>query len=223
MKKVKQNNREFVQGLVTADNTSILTNREGKILYKCLELVIGDEKPTFSDKMSEEDIIVIKLGDNDTMFNNAWSNYCMSTPRRDIGIIIINTDLTGSLKGADDNFHGIIKAATHLAMLQKDSIGECLIVINAKGTRIRDIYLKMDPLGKRNIWNDSQDLVRNPDFDWEEEQKITPKEAFRVMGEYYIQSSGEDSHRVRTATFSIDSIYEYKKGSVNWFTKGILI
>lgn len=206
--KAKREWRNFVYSLATPDNCSLLVDDDGKYQYKWLELV-GDNALTFkqileTDRINENQLIgVDNRGDNiikckklfpEAQFSsNNWNTFCRTYHENDIGVIVFDSWNAGY----GNDFKSSLSATMSLALRCKESIGECLVVVNVDSQKTYRGYGKVRGMSSREVL------------------KMSIESTF----------SNSDSYRLRTMDISVDSMYEYRqtKHSTKMLSCGILI
>lgn len=205
---VKQQWREFIYSLATADTCASLVDSDGKYQHKWLELV-GDNALTFNQLLStgrigehqligidnrEDNIVQCKpLFPLAEFYAQDWNAFCRTYPRNDIGIIVF--DSWNAAYGND--FKTSLSATMNLAVRCKQAIGECLVVINVDGSKTHRGYA----------------LKRG----------MTSREVLKHNIENVFKYS--DIHALTTLNISVDSMYEYKQHAMatTMLTCGILL
>lgn len=161
--------REFVYSLATPDNCAQLVDDEGNYNYKWLELV-GDNANTFNQlldtkRIREDQLIGIDLREDNinkciplfpkAQFHNIeWNSFCNTYHKHDIGVIVF--DSWNAAYGK--NFQSALAATMNLALRCKQTIGECLVVINVDASKTHRGYavhkgLTSEEVLKENIEN----------------------------------------------------------------------
>jgi hypothetical protein len=197
----KQNWRDYILGLLTADVTYKIVNDDGTLSYKWLEPIGTNALPfdflLSTKRIKQSQLIGIDMDPNDTIgskvnienckkkFPNAkfyckeWDLFCEYKARNDIGYII--HDL---FDGADGKkFEKNLTATIHLANKCYKNIGEVFLVINTDLTAVNKRYGKTSSIS---------DFIK------------TIKSAF---------AKNSDVDNLKNITLSEKNIYQYKNSS----------
>lgn len=204
----KQLWREFIYSLATPDNCSMLVDEDGKYNYKWLELV-GDNAITFNQllntkRIREDQLIGIDLREDNInnciprfpkaqFHSQEWNVFCNTYKKQDIGVIVFDPWYAAYGK----EFKSALSATMNLALRCKQSIGECLVVINVDGSKTHRGYAVHKGLTSKEVLKEN---IQN---------------TFKYSDSIYLKE-----YQV-----SIESMYEYKqhKQSTTMLTCGILL
>jgi len=204
----KQKWRKFVYSLATPDTCALLVDEDGNFNYKWIELV-GDNANTFNQllntkRIREDQLIGIDLREDNInkckpifpqaqFYKTEWSSFCSIYNRNDIGVIVF--DSWNAAYGKD--FQSALTNTMNLALRCKQSIGECLVVINVDGSKTHRGYAVHKGISSKQVLKEN---IEN---------------TFKYSDSIYL----------REYQVSIESMYEYKqyKRSTTMLTCGILL